>query len=736
MRLRQCLLTIALAAMAFATATLHASDANGRHFAGRTLDNVLEDLRGQGIKLIYSSALVTPEMKVGAEPDGKSLRELLDKVLEPHGLRATAGPDDTVVVTKGAQSSSAGKPGVVSFVKVVSDKIEDVSSLEAWKKSFIKDGMTDEEKALAVWTSVVKFRHQSAPPNEYIEGNVHDPIKTFNVYGYGMCCCASSNIEALSRYVGLKAQGRGINRHSVPEVFWDDSWHLLDASLITYFPKPDKKLASVDEIIAGVNDWYEKNPGFKGDDKKLAAFMRGQGWKKGPQVLASCPFYGENGWLPAGTHGWYSTVAEYDGSSKFGYEYGYSQGYQVNVQLRDGERLTRNWFNKGIHVNQLEGEEGAPIGSKIGEGDMAYAPKFGDIAPGRIGNGTLEYTVPLASGAFRESALAAENLACKADSNTAAAVQVKDAAKPGVLIIRMPSSYVYLGGTLNYTAVVSAGGEVKVSFSDNNGITWSELSKATASGSQTVDLKSKVYRRYDYRLKFELTGDSTGLDAVKIVHDIQNSQRALPALGQGKNTITFSTGAAEGTITIEPNLEYGAKTKNLFVTDFAKSITGFNAGDFFMAGPKAELTLPIETPGDLTRIRMGCHYRARGQGEGFEYQVSFDDGKTFKTIDKAEGPTVGNCKYVTFSDIPAGVKSALVRYAGNQNNTCGLFGICIKADYKEPHGGARPVKITYVWDENGTEKTDVHLATKENETYSIECAAKPTMKSLIVELGD
>jgi hypothetical protein len=45
--------------------------------------------------------------------------------------------------------------GVVSHVKVISNHVEDVSSLEAWKKSFIKDGMTDEEKALAVWKSVV-----------------------------------------------------------------------------------------------------------------------------------------------------------------------------------------------------------------------------------------------------------------------------------------------------------------------------------------------------------------------------------------------------------------------------------------------------------------------------------------------------------------------------------------------------------------------------------------------------
>ena len=59
--------------------------------------------------------------------------------------------------------------GVVSHVKVLSDKVPDVSSLEAWKKSFLKEGMSDKEKALAVWRSVVMFQHQDIPPAEFLQ---------------------------------------------------------------------------------------------------------------------------------------------------------------------------------------------------------------------------------------------------------------------------------------------------------------------------------------------------------------------------------------------------------------------------------------------------------------------------------------------------------------------------------------------------------------------------------------
>src|SRR3954470_1877339 len=144
--------------------------------------------------------------------------------------------------------------GVVCHVKVLSDKVPDVSSLDAWKRSFLRDGMTDRDKALAAWRTVVMFQHQDSPPSEHLhhEAVVQDPIKLFNVYGYGFCSMASGNVAALARHAGLKARGWGINAHSVEEVYYGGAWHLLDASLINYFPKDDGDLASVEEVLAAV----------------------------------------------------------------------------------------------------------------------------------------------------------------------------------------------------------------------------------------------------------------------------------------------------------------------------------------------------------------------------------------------------------------------------------------------------------------------------------------------------
>lgn len=631
-------------------------------------------------------------------------------------------------------AAGAETPAVVSHVSVVSDKTEDVSSLEAWRRSFIKEGMTDQQKALAVWQSVVKFRHQDNPPDEYLEssGHPHDPIKDFNVYGYGQCCCASANVEALARYAGLEARGWGLIAHSVPEVRWDGAWHMLDGSLMTYFPRADGELAGVEEITGSVKAWYGENPKLKGNDGGLRKYMTGGGWRKGPELLRNCPAYDENGWLPAATHGWYATMQEYGEPSKtFVYEYGTALGYEVNVQLRKGERLTRNWSNKGLHVNGLEGKKVGSLKTAVGKDDLRYSPKLGDLAPGRIGNGVLEYEVPVGSADLAEAALEYRNLKAGASGLEAA-----DGKTPGVLVVRMPSSYVYLSGVAAVKAAVGAGGSVRVEYSDNNGLDWREVATIDASGAREWDLKPLVYRRYDYRLRLTLAGAGTKLEGLKLTHDVQHSQRALPALAQGENHITVAAGRQEGTVTVQGNSEGTAKGKNLTLAEFHPTIEGFKDHPLFLAGTKGSITIPVATPGDITRVRVGAHYRARGAKDAFDVEASFDEGKTWRAIGKLEGPTPGSSKYFVFADVPKGSRAALVRLSGKQANTLGVFDLRVDADYLEPHGGVALVKVTYVWEEGGVERRNVHVASKPEETYTITCAAKPTLKQLVVERAD
>ncbi len=174
--------------------------------------------------------------------------------------------------------------------------------------------------------------------------------------------------------------------------------------------------------------------------------------------------------------------------------------------------------------------------------------------------------------------------------------------------------------------------------------------------------------------------------------------------------------------------------------------------NFHVAGKRGDITFPVATPGDITRLRLGCSYRAKDATDGWDLQVSFDDGKSFQTVGRCTGPgsgvmKAGHSRYLTVSGVPPGTRKALVRWSGTRSNpgsgpadvwnsTTAVYGFRIDADYREPHGGFRPVKVTYAWEENGRPKKDVHVARKAEEVYRINCPARPLMKSITLELAE
>lgn len=670
-----------------------------------------------------------------------------------------------------AVSAAAEPAAVVANVKVVSSAVKDVSSLEAWKQSCIRDGMSDRDKALAIWETIVAHQFQDSPPSEFLnnEGTVQDALKMMNVYGYSLCGVAANEIVSLARYVGLEARISTINLHVVPEIQWDGAWHMLDASLInffifrdqpadaangklspalSYYNVPNGKIASIEEIQAAVHAWYDQNPdalnapakeGAKptGNDAKLRAYHTAggwQGWKRGPQLLTDCPFYDDSGWLPAHTHGWYSTMQEYDGSTCFPYEAGYSLGYKVNIQLRPGERIVRNWSNKGLYVN-MDGTGGEPyaLHGKIGEEFLAYARKFGDKAPGRIGNGTLEYNVPLDATLVRH-AWRFENLVARDG-----ALEITDAATQGILEIRNPCSYVYLQGEVALDATLGPGGSVGVYLSDNHGLDWTPIGKIGTAGRQTFDLSASILRRYDYRLRVLLDGAGTRLTAMAFRHDFQHSQRPLPALDRGTNTITFSAGLPEGTVTIEGAISPSSQGKQLRYVDFRPIVQDLRPDNLMVDVDKGTgfIRHHIETPGPMIRMNILTHYRARDKKAGWDVQVSFDEGKTFRSVGHCPGGHPAYGSYLVITDIPPETKSAEVQWIGTAaNNATLIFNQRVDADYELPNAGFRPVKVTYDWEEGGIKKQDVHVMQAAQETHTITCENQPTMKSIAMELAE
>ena len=66
------------------------------------LPDALEDLRDQGLNIIYSSDLVRPEMQITSIPSASSLPQMLDELLLPHGLRTRNGTNNALLVVRAA----------------------------------------------------------------------------------------------------------------------------------------------------------------------------------------------------------------------------------------------------------------------------------------------------------------------------------------------------------------------------------------------------------------------------------------------------------------------------------------------------------------------------------------------------------------------------------------------------------------------------------------------------------
>ena len=143
--------------------------------------------------------------------------------------------------------------GVADF-KITTDRTIDTSSLESIVGQVIarSGAKTNDEKAIAIFDWLHGTIFHAACPTEKRPQSV-GPLKSLNVYGWGLCGSEHTILKALfetagwpCRYVGWSDPG-----HSMIEVSYDGKWHYLDVFLKTYFWTKDRShLASQDEIAA------------------------------------------------------------------------------------------------------------------------------------------------------------------------------------------------------------------------------------------------------------------------------------------------------------------------------------------------------------------------------------------------------------------------------------------------------------------------------------------------------
>ncbi len=250
----------------------------------------------------------------------------------------------------------------------------------------VKPGMTDGEKARALWWQEVQYRfHLEGDNNELL-----DPVKVFNIYGYNTCGNDSISLAGLWRNAGLRVAPARLVGHCVSQVFYDGGWHLMDGDMHSIYLLRDN------ETVAGEQDLVR--------DHDLIRRTHTQG------ILQPDRRAGDE---------WESSIYVFEGNVTG--DRNTRGDTAMSMTLRPGEALAWRWG----HVSPIKYHGQSP-------------PRF----PERICNGRWEYRPALTQKTWRTGATAIE--AIKEESDGLAAEE----GKTGVVVWTMRSPYVFVGGNL------------------------------------------------------------------------------------------------------------------------------------------------------------------------------------------------------------------------------------------------------------------------------------------------
>jgi hypothetical protein len=202
-------------------------------------------------------------------------------------------------------------------VKVVANG-KDWSSLGTMLSGIVRPGMTDEQKARAIWQFTRSTNYQWWTVSEWAS-EAGDPVKYFNYYGYGLCSDIAGALASMYERAGLPTRFWHLGTpgaHVVSEVFYDGGWHLFDADRGGLYLRSDNvTVAGVEDLIA----------------QPALVERAGPGHADLIDIYRSTPM-----------------------SANWTREAGLPASSRVSIRLRPGESLTLGWDGQGRYRQDTE----------------------------------------------------------------------------------------------------------------------------------------------------------------------------------------------------------------------------------------------------------------------------------------------------------------------------------------------------------------------------------------------
>lgn len=394
--------------------------------------------------------------------------------------------------------------GPVVDPKIVCDRWIDPETPATVLKSILKPGMSEKEKAMAIFWWCQENCSRCTPW-------IWDDARFASALGFGHCGPTGYAQSALCNAAGLQWQPLRLWGHNCIQIWYEDRWHILDAYMRAIYPGPTGLYAASAAELAKDERLITRNVGEDGREMK---------------ELIDINYLKK----------WY---VAFDGGGPFemGRKFPWDEN-RISYSLRAGERMIF-WWDRRVVCSYKQQE-----------------------TPGNFTNPQLIYEPDLASSEAKEGVKSMSNVSW---GTSPLPLTVAEAGKPAEVIWEISSYYNLMAGWIEGNFSRGGRGDVlRISVSADGGKVWTPVWEHSETGAvqARIDLAGKLpftpkeyskgLRGYLARVEMHASGDPSqvGIGSIRFHTELLGHNQALPALRLGNNTITVTATSAPRPFTV------------------------------------------------------------------------------------------------------------------------------------------------------------------------------------------
>ena len=452
-------------------------------------------------------------INVGGTLDEFNTASYLDSYSNCKRLESKFQPNEYLMV------ENVGQSDVVNPRLVINGR-RDWYSAETILASILRPGMSDAEKAMAIWGFTSSIEVQCHDNNRRVGPHYPDdksqpsrntfkergnPVKAANTYYCSGCQLSATNCVVLLRQAGLGARAVWMcpldkyECHCVAEAWYDDAWHLFDPERRSFYLEGDNT------TVASYEKLHE-NPGLAARThdggfatKYMAKRSHAEEYKKfyPPSVMPVDP--------------------DWSG--------------EMSMTLRPGEKFIWLWN----HIDKFR---------------LGLNSRNRNYQPYRLANGKIIYQPNLKDPLFRAGILSERNIKTTVQDGSLPAVHSDRAGVTSFVSYKVKAPYPIVGGVLGGRFHRKSQADMCGIYISVNNSDWTKVWSSDKTGNTekylSIDhiLPTKIgSAMYECYVKYAFTAATSptdaGIDDVYLEFDLQMSAAGLPSLSVGANNIVY-----------------------------------------------------------------------------------------------------------------------------------------------------------------------------------------------------